>query len=128
METYNGWHIYTEIPDGWWVDKSVGAPIANHEFIVNGSPLKGGKRALLKLPSRAPIEPNYERVEVNQPAEKVIAEMHKDAPKMMNRLAREKMKERLLKDIRADLIVCELEGWDKREYLNDLIELINHFK
>ena len=89
METYNGWSIYTEIPDGWWVDKSVGAPIANHAFIVNGSPLKGGKRALLKLPSRAPIEPNYERVEVNQPADKVITEMHKDAPKMMNRLARE---------------------------------------
>lgn len=30
-----------------------------------------------------------------------------------NRLAREKMKLRLLADIRMDLMVCELEGWDK---------------
>ena len=35
-----------------------------------------------------------------------------------NRLAREKMKLRLLADIRMDLMVCEMEGWDKLEYLD----------
>lgn len=45
----------------------------------------------------------------------------------LNRLAREQMKLRLMQDIRTDLIVCEIEGWDKMEYLNELKELINSF-
>lgn len=45
----------------------------------------------------------------------------------LNRLAREQMKLRLMQDIRMDLIVCEIEGWDKMEYLNELKELINSF-
>ena len=102
METYNGWDIYTDIPEGWWIDKSAGAPIGSHVFIVNGSPLKGGKRALLKLTNRTPIELNYAQVEVSLSAKKTNEKMHKDAPVAMNRLAREKMKEKLLKDIRAD--------------------------
>lgn len=43
----------------------------------------------------------------------------------LNRLAREQMKHRLLKDIRMDLAICEIEGWDKREYLNELKNLID---
>ena len=42
----------------------------------------------------------------------------------LNRLAREKMKHRLLADIRADLMVCELEDWDKLEYLDELATMI----
>lgn len=45
----------------------------------------------------------------------------------LNRLAREQMKLRLMQDIRMDLVVCEIEGWDKTEYLNELKELINSF-
>lgn len=41
-----------------------------------------------------------------------------------NRLAREKMKLRLLADIRMDLVVCELEGWSKVEYLDELLALV----
>lgn len=44
-----------------------------------------------------------------------------------NRLAREKMKLKLMQDIRTDLMVCEIEGWDKMEYLNELKELIDGF-
>lgn len=40
-----------------------------------------------------------------------------------NRLAREKMKLRLLADIRMDLMVCELEGWSKLEYLDEPLAL-----
>ena len=49
-----------------------------------------------------------------------------DAPatrRAFNRLAREKMKLRLLADIRMDLMVCELEGYSKLEYLALLQEL-----
>lgn len=42
----------------------------------------------------------------------------------MQRLAREQMKERLLADIRIDMEVCRIEGWDKTEYIKELIELL----
>ena len=45
----------------------------------------------------------------------------------LNRLAREQMKLKLLADIRMDLIICEIEGWDKMEYINELNELVNSF-
>jgi len=45
----------------------------------------------------------------------------------LNRLAREQMKLKLMQDIRADLIICEIEGWDKMEYINELNELVNSF-
>ena len=45
--------------------------------------------------------------------------------KALNRLAREQIKLRLLADIRFDLAVCEIEGWDKAEYLNELKDMIN---
>lgn len=45
-----------------------------------------------------------------------------------NRLAREKMKLRLLADIRMDLMVCELEGWNKLEYLDELLALVQELR
>lgn len=45
-----------------------------------------------------------------------------------NRLAREKMKLRLLADIRMDLMVCELEGWSKLEYLEELLALVEELR
>ena len=45
--------------------------------------------------------------------------------KALNRLAREKMKYRLLADISLDLVICELEGWSKTEYLNELKDMID---
>ena len=38
----------------------------------------------------------------------------------LNTLARHQMKRRLLADIAADMTVCKLEGFDIREYANDL--------
>lgn len=45
-----------------------------------------------------------------------------------NRLAREKMKLRLLADIRMDLVVCELEGYSKLEYLDELLALVQELR
>ena len=50
------------------------------------------------------------------------------ANKKLNDLARLKMQERLLRDIATDLAVCEIEGWSKTEYINELKSLINSFK
>ena len=45
-----------------------------------------------------------------------------------NRLAREKLKLRLLADIRMDLMVCELEGYSKLEYLDELLALMQKLR
>lgn len=44
-----------------------------------------------------------------------------------NRLAREQMKLKLLADIRTDLIICEIEGWSKTEYITELQSMLNAF-
>lgn len=50
-----------------------------------------------------------------------------DISKALNTLARHRMIERLYRDILIDMTVCEIEGWDKMEYIKDLQEVINHF-
>ncbi|MBQ1574140.1 MAG: hypothetical protein IIZ78_23700 [Clostridiales bacterium] len=50
---------------------------------------------------------------------------NEETRKQYNRFARETMKYRLLRDIRVDLQICELEGWNKTEYLDELKEMIN---
>lgn len=47
------------------------------------------------------------------------------AERALNKLCREQMKYKLLKDILADLTVCDIEGWDKLEYLKELKLLID---
>lgn len=44
-----------------------------------------------------------------------------------NQLGREEMKRKILADILVDLTICELEGWDKLEYLDEIKQLINGF-
>ena len=48
-----------------------------------------------------------------------------EARQMLNRVAREQMKERLMRDILVDMTVCELEGWNRMEYLDELKDMID---
>lgn len=48
-----------------------------------------------------------------------------EASRQLNRLARERMKQRLLNDILVDLQVCKLEGWNKLEYIAELRDMLN---
>ena len=48
-------------------------------------------------------------------------------PRALNDLARHKMINRIEADILADMQVCEIEGWDKTEYIRMLYEMLNHF-
>ena len=50
----------------------------------------------------------------------------KQHAKAVNDLARAKFKEKLLLDIVVDLTICEIEGWSKVDYLNELKDLINN--
>ena len=42
-------------------------------------------------------------------------------------LAREQIKLKLLNDIRFDIEVCKIEGWEYKEFLKDLHSLISEF-
>lgn len=46
----------------------------------------------------------------------------------LQRYAREQMKLRLYKDILADLAVCEIEGYDKKEYIDELIQMVRELE
>jgi len=52
----------------------------------------------------------------------------KQTANALNRLARETFKLKMLADINMDLMICEIENWDKKEYIKQLQNLINNFK
>lgn len=115
------WEIFDHIPNGWVVDKKTGSPLFGHVFITNGkSILNGGKRALLKYKSvqrKLDQKFDFNFQERQKPA---IEIPNPQTPRTVNLLARARMELRLLNDIRIDLQICELEGWDKTEYIKHL--------
>ena len=58
----------------------------------------------------------------------VVLDGNPKTPKALQDLARHQMILRLLQDIKADLVVCELEGWDKMEYINMIRDAVNSFR
>jgi hypothetical protein len=126
MQKYRDWYILEELPDGWIIDKTAGSPAPNTVFITNGkSPLKGQKRALLKVfsePIHFEIKPTVFKAET---VLKTNEEPFIYPSKKVNDLARLKFKEQILKEIMFDLMVCEVEGWDKKEYMNEIKKLLN---
>lgn len=59
---------------------------------------------------------------------KDLQDLNVEERKLLNRTAREQMKLKLYRDIRYDLSICELEGWDKGEYIKELQDMLNEFK
>lgn len=128
VDKYRDWYILSELPKGWVIDKTAGSPAPRTVFITNGkSPISGlQQRALLK------VEPFNKKREVEDIdcievlRQKAIDDKPVVFPaKTVNQLARAKFKEQLLKEIMFDLMVCDIERWDKREYINELKDLIN---
>lgn len=137
MKHYKGYNIYPSIPNGWSELKNVGSPVHGYVYICNGVPLiKGGIIGLThvtNLPkSNKDIIENQEELTISKIDNKDINENKKtkdfifDASqsKTVNNIARKQMQEKLLNDIRVDLMICEIEGMDKLEYINELKELI----
>ena len=128
---YRDWDILEYLPVGWVIDKTAGSPAPNTVFITNGkSVLNGQKRALLKVQAKQDINiskneiPKVKHfVEANKMIEKT--EIPIFPAKTVNDLARLKFKEQLLKEIMFDLTVCEIENWDKKEYINELKKMLN---
>lgn len=46
----------------------------------------------------------------------------------LQQLARHQMITLLYRDILQDMAACEIEGWDKTEYISELQSLLNSFK
>ena len=129
MKKYKDWDILEYLPEGWIIDKTAGSPAPNTVFITNGkSVLNGQKRLLLKVETKQEI--NIQKkivennlVENNKNLEKNEIQIY--PVKTVNDLARLKFKEKLLKEIMFDLMVCEIEKWDKKEYINQIKEMLN---
>lgn len=150
INKYRWWDILDDLPEGWLIDKTAGAPAPNTVFITNGkSVVNGQKRALLRLKKKQDIntteketpETDHFRevrkkveeddsdisiLETTAPDGKKVEEETPIFPaKTVNDLARLKFKEQLLKEIMFDLQVCEIENWDKKEYINELKKMLN---
>lgn len=127
MDKYKHWEVYEVLPMGWKVDNSCGSPLHGFDFCTNGkSILNGGKRALVRSIRKG--TPRIQFVEKVEPKKVEKAEPKENfifPSKTVNDLARLKFKEQLLKEIMFDLMVCEIENWDKKEYINELKKLLN---
>lgn len=129
---YKEWELYDYLPYGWQIDNTCGSPLNGYDFCTNGkSVLNGGKRALVRTikkgdPSVEFIQHKTSASKNEQPKEDTQDEYIFPAY-TVNTLARKKFQEQLLKEIQFDLMVCEIEGWDKKEYIKELQELINEF-
>ena len=130
---YKEWELYNILPLGWKIDLTCGSPLFGYDFCTDGkSILNGGKRALVKSIRNGIEEAKFiDKKEENSDKikEEPIKEEQKKQfvfpSKTVNNLARKKFQEQLLKEIKFDLIVCEIEGWDKNEYIKELKKLIN---
>ena len=101
MKTYKGWQILEDIPDGWSIDKTAGAP-GKYVFVTNGkSVLNGQKRALILVrnPQVDMFAHEVPRIELKLELPKAVSNSdkqgkHFDAPyaRTVNELAREKFK------------------------------------
>lgn len=130
VEKYRDWKILNSLPNGWVIDKTAGSPLPRTVFITNGkSVLNGQKRALLKVESKLLCDEDKKQ---DNEKHKYIGELKKEKPieqpfpvKTINDLARKKFQEQILKEILFDLMVCEIEGWDKKQYIKEIKTLIS---
>lgn len=58
-----------------------------------------------------------EKVSSVSTSKKRLSELTKEERYTLHVLAREQMKRKLLADIAVDLTVCQIEGWDYKEYV-----------
>lgn len=125
MKKYKDWDLLECLPKDWKIDKTAGSPLCGYEFCTNGkSVLNGQKRALVRVIRKNTPRIEYEKIEIKK-KEEIINSNYKFPSKAVNNLARKKFQEWLLKEIHFDLMVCEIEGWDKKEYIREIKNLIN---
>ena len=136
MNKYKFWDCMEVMPSGWAIDKTVGSPLHGYTFITNRkSVFNGQKRALLQiLPSQKQLfndagnkqlkDVTFQSSNSNKKSKGTVIDCN--VARQFNELARSKFKRMLLNEILVDIKICEIEGWAKTEYLNELKHLINN--
>lgn len=54
-----------------------------------------------------------------------MEDLDKETRRAMQLVARESMKMRIYADILVDIMICDIEGWDKMEYIRELQYMLN---
>ena len=120
---------FDEMPEGWKLDTTWGSPEHGWTPICNGkSILNGGLKGLLRLNKQAiqePVSASTVSISIPEVKRELTKEEAKEVALAMNKLAREKFKEKLMQEILFDLSVCKIEGWPIKQYVNDLKNLID---
>ena len=119
---------FETMPDGWQIDKSWGSPECGWQPIHNGrSVLSGGRKGLLRVQPIARQDEPPKKIEfaTKDRAPDLSAEEVKAIAETTNQLARAKFKQKLLQELLFDLQVCKVEGWDCKEYVTELKQLID---
>ena len=52
-------------------------------------------------------------------------DLDKGTRRAMQLVAREEMKMKIYADILVDIMICDIEGWDKMEYIIELQDMLN---
>jgi hypothetical protein len=128
----DNWWVLDCLPEGWRIDKTAGSPYPASVFATNGKSILSGKqkRAIVKIAATPLPKIQYETVKIGKPQEAPTPQPinQPELAKTLNELARETFKMQILKDILFDLTVCRIEGWDKKEYINQIKALIEGIK
>ena len=126
MNKYKDWDLLDEMPEGWKIDKSCGSPLHGYLFATNGkSIINGQKRALIKQEIKTESnEKARTRFDFTQKKENIVV-IDQPYVKALNELARRRFEQSMLNDIMVDLMICEIEGWGKLEYIKELIKSIS---
>lgn len=61
------------------------------------------------------------------PAKGILFSHDKETSKALNDCARHELYFRIMQDIRVDIEVCKLEGWDYKEHLENIKAMIDGF-
>lgn len=129
MSKYMNWELYDKPPEGFSIDKHAGSPLTGYDFYTNGkSVLNGGIRILVKSPNVYVKDNigNITRQSMHKSKEpKPDPMINRDVRQQVNALARNRFKVKLMQEIEFDLMVCKLEGWSTRSYVNELKQLID---
>lgn len=119
MKKYKDWELLESLPNGWVIDRTAGSPLCGYEFCTNGkSVLNGQKRALVFVGKTT--QNNVESkpfIIADQKEKPIIDQVY---VRTINDLARKTFEQKMLSDIMVDLMICEIEGWGKLDYIKSL--------
>lgn len=129
MSKFRDWELLDSLPEGWKIDRTAGSPLHGYEFCTNCKSAlhPEHKRALVRV-IKNNSNPKRISPDVNNEFKQKKNISHEDyifPARTVNELARQKFKQQILRDILVDLMICEIEGWCKTEYIKEIRSLVN---